>query len=352
MYRVRGNQDTSGQAEKAMISIFRGDVKARLEMRLLTAASCYLPYVFMASSPRLSILNYHRVLSARDPLRPFEPTAVEFSRKMEVLARCFNPLGLAEALTLMQQNKLPKRAVCVTFDDGYADNLQVALPVLQRWRIPATVFVSSGYIDRNSMWNDRVIESVRQWVEKGNTHLDLSLLGLGAHNCTNTDDCLVTIERLLEKIKYCSSGERSALVEGIERKVNVSVGSLMMSRKELQALYLSGVTIGAHTHTHPILSGLSEEDSHFEIATSKRILESWLQAPVDYFAYPNGRFDKDYGLLQQDQVKALGFKAALSTNPGVASEASNIWQLPRFTPWDKQSWRYMLRLMLSRRCLA
>jgi len=319
---------------------------------LLTGISRTLPYLLASSSSRLSILIYHRVLETHDPLRPFEPTVDEFSVQMETLARYFTPLSLDKSLLLMAQGELPERAVCVTFDDGYSDNLNAALPILQHWKIPATVFVSSGYIDRNSMWNDRVIESVRQWVEKGNTQLDLSLLGLGAHNCTNTDDCLVTIERLLEKIKYCSSGERSALVEGIERKVNVSVGSLMMSRKELQALYLSGVTIGAHTHTHPILSGLSEEDSHFEIATSKRILESWLQAPVDYFAYPNGRFDKDYGLLQQDQVKALGFKAALSTNPGVASEASNIWQLPRFTPWDKQSWRYMLRLMLSRRCLA
>jgi len=335
-----------------MISIFRGDVKARLEMRLLTAASCYLPYVFMASSPRLSILNYHRVLSARDPLRPFEPTAVEFSRKMEVLARCFNPLGLAEALTLMQQNKLPKRAVCVTFDDGYADNLQVALPVLQRWRIPATVFVSSGYIDGSSMWNDRIIESVRQWVEKGNARLDLSALALGVHNCANTYDCLGTIERLLEKIKYCSTDKRQSLVEEIEKKVGASSEPLMMSRKELQELFFSGVSIGAHTHNHPILSGLSEADSQWEISTSKALLESWLQAPVDYFAYPNGRFDRDYGLLQQEQVKLLGFKAALSTNPGAASERSNIWQLPRFTPWDKQSWRYMLRLMLSRRCLA
>jgi len=268
---------------------------------------------------------------------------------METLARYFTPLSLDKSLLLMAQGELPERAVCVTFDDGYSDNLKAALPILQYWKIPATVFVSSGYIDGRSMWNDRVIESVRQWVEKGNTQLDLSVLGLGAHNCTNTDDCLGTIERLLEKIKYCSSGERNALVEGIERRINVSIGSLMMSRKELQELYCAGVTIGAHTHTHPILSGLLEGESQWEIETSKAVLESWLQAPVNYFAYPNGRIDRDYGFLHQEQVKALGFKAAFSTNPGVASEVSNIWQLPRFTPWDKGNIKFMLRLMLSRR---
>jgi len=308
--------------------------------------------MLMASSPRLSILNYHRVLTKRDPLRPFEPTAVEFSRKMEVLAKCFNPVGLADALTLIRQKKLPKRAVCVTFDDGYSDNLQVALPVLKRWKIPATVFVSSGYIDGSSMWNDRVIEAVRQWMGNGNAHLDLSVLSLGVHSCSNISDSLGTIYRLLEKIKYCSADKRQTLVEGIERKVGVNTGSLMMTRTELKKLYSEGVTIGAHTHTHPILSGLSEGASHWEIATSKALLESWLQAPVDYFAYPNGRFDRDYGLLQQEQVKSLGFKAALSTNPGAANERSNIWQLPRFTPWDKESLKFMLRLMLSRRLLG
>jgi len=202
------------------------------------------------------------------------------------------------------------------------------------------------------MWNDRVIEAVRQWVKKGNSKLDLSVLGLDGYDCSNNNNCLFAIERLLGKIKYCSADKRQALVEGVERKVDAHVGTLMMSRNELQELYRAGVTIGAHTHTHPILSGLSKGESRWEIATSKALLESWLQAPVEYFAYPNGRFDRDYGLLQQQQVKSLGFKAALSTNPGVANEQSNVWQLPRFTPWDKGGLKFMLRLMLNRRLLG
>ena len=126
--------------------------------------------------PLLTILTYHRVMPAPNALRPGEAHAEMFDRQMAFLARYFSVMPLDEAVTAIQDGTLPKRACCITFDDGYADNLTVAQPILARHRLPATVFVATAYIDGGRMFNDSVIELV------GNiagTVLDLGALKLG-----------------------------------------------------------------------------------------------------------------------------------------------------------------------------
>ena len=83
---------------------------------------------------RLTVLLYHRVLPTSDPLLPAEPDAVLFDSQMALLARIFNVLPLEEALSKLRRGELPARALSITFDDGYADNLDVAVPILQRHR--------------------------------------------------------------------------------------------------------------------------------------------------------------------------------------------------------------------------
>ncbi len=124
---------------------------------------------------RLSVLVYHRVLSAPDPLRPGEPTVEEFEARMRWLASNYNVMPLIEAVRGVRANRLPKRALSITFDDGYADNHDLALPVLRKLGLPATFFVTTGYLDGGCMFNDVVIEAVR----RARTELDLRDLGFG-----------------------------------------------------------------------------------------------------------------------------------------------------------------------------
>ena len=81
---------------------------------------------------------------------------------MRVLARYFRPCGLAEGLRQLRDGGLPPRSVAVTFDDGYADNARIALPILREARVPATFFIATSYLDGGRMWNDTVIEAVRR----------------------------------------------------------------------------------------------------------------------------------------------------------------------------------------------
>ena len=130
-------------------------------------------------SGKLSILIYHRALAAPDPILYDEIDGATFERHMALLAAEFNVLPLGDACTWLARGRLPARAACVTFDDGYADNEQIALPILKRFGLPATFFVSTGFSDGGIMFNDGVIEAVRR--APAGTH-DLSSLGLGVHS--------------------------------------------------------------------------------------------------------------------------------------------------------------------------
>ena len=110
---------------------------------------------------RLQVLIFHRVLPVPDPLFPDEVDARRFDELCGWLKGWFNMLSLDDAVARIKTGTLPTRAACITFDDGYADNYQVALPILRRHGLTATFFVATGFLDGGRMWNDTVIESVR-----------------------------------------------------------------------------------------------------------------------------------------------------------------------------------------------
>ncbi len=110
----------------------------------------------LLSRGKLSILIYHQVVAEFDPMRPNEPTPEIFDWQMALLARYFTPLSLDEAVERLALGTLPANAVCVTFDDGYLNNLTVAQPILAKYAIPATVYVATAFRNQANMWNDRI----------------------------------------------------------------------------------------------------------------------------------------------------------------------------------------------------
>jgi len=293
----------------------------------------------------LSILIYHRVLQVSDPLRPNEPTVDEFSIQMESISRYFNLLALSDAIKLLKTGKLPKRAVCVTFDDGYADNEAIALPVLKRWNIPATVFVATEFLNGGRMWNDTVIESLRHLSGK----VDLTSLGLGIYKIESNADRMKAINAILPEIKYSQPDERAKAVEFISLLAKELPCDLMLTDSQLLNLHNNGVEIGGHTSSHPILTSLDLPSSKDEIEKGRVALEKLIGKPVTYFAYPNGIVGQDFGQEHSQLVKELGFEAAVSTQSGVSMETSDLYQLPRFTPWDKTPMKFMARLLINQK---
>jgi peptidoglycan/xylan/chitin deacetylase (PgdA/CDA1 family) len=292
---------------------------------------------------RLAILIYHRVRPQIDPLHPFEVDRARFDWQMGLLARAFNVLPLEQAVQRLVAGTLPPRAVCVTFDDGYLDNHDVALPVLSAWRIPATFFVSTGYLDGGYMWNDVVLEIVEQAVSPA---LDLTPLGLGTHPIGDVAARRRVGRFLLDQLKPLEPEKRLRTTERLLEVTGTSPPrNIMMCPEHVRALANAGMTIGAHTVSHPVLSRVTLEAARQEIARGRERLEEIIGKRVSLFAYPHGRPGNDYRREHVDLVRDLGFEAAVSTAWGVATRATSRFELPRFTPWDVTPGRFAARFL-------
>lgn len=293
----------------------------------------------------LSVLIFHRVLPSPDPLFPDEPDAERFAQILDWAGGAFNVLPLDRAIADLPAGRLPPRALAITFDDGYADNYTVALPVLQRFGMHATFFVASSFLDGGRMWNDTVIESIRACAA---TRVDLD--GFGMHDLSSHLARRQAIDRLLPQIKYLALRERLDCVNRIaERCEVVPPDDLMMTSEQLRALHGAGMSIGGHTRTHPILARLPDTDAREEIEGGKADLEAILGQPLTLFAYPNGKPGVDYDARHTLMAREAGFQAAVSTSAGMAVTESDLMQLPRFTPWDRTRLRFCLRLMRNTR---
>lgn len=292
---------------------------------------------------KLFILIYHRVLDEPDFMRPGEVDKVAFTWQMELLAKHFNVLPLNEAMQRMQDNTLPSRAVCITFDDGYADNYTNALPILKKFNLTATFFIASGFLDGGRMWNDTVIESVRNMQSPV---LDLTEIGLDKFNVADDIQKSQVASQILQKIKHLSFEQRNQYTTYIADRSHDLPDDLMMTSEQLTQLYLSGMEVGGHTVNHPILLKLDDQTADWEIIQNKRFLESLLKINIRIFAYPNGKLGEDYLSKHVEKVKSSGFQLAVTTEKGVVKRQSELMQLPRFTPWDKSPLLFAGRMIL------
>ena len=296
---------------------------------------------------RLSILIFHRVLAKPDPLFPGEQDARRFDEILSWVARWFQVMPLDQAVSQLAAGTLPARAAAITFDDGYADNATQALPLLKQHGMTATFFIASSFLDGGRMWNDSVIEMVRAHQGKA---VDLSDIGLGVHSLETHQQRAAAIDSLLGQIKYLEPRKRRETVFAIEKLADALLPSdLMMTADQVKQLHREGMQIGAHTCSHPILARVKDDEAQNEMRAGKVALEALIGDEVALFAYPNGRPGKDYLAKHAVMAKQIGFKAAVTTAPGTSSPATDLFQLPRFSPWDKTPLRYGARMLSNLR---
>ncbi|WP_329695276.1 polysaccharide deacetylase family protein [Aquabacterium sp.] len=293
----------------------------------------------------LTVLTYHRVLPQADPLQPPDQIdAASFDGHMTAARSCFNVLPLPDALDMLEQGKLPRRALSITFDDGYEDNHSVALPILRRHRLPATFFICTGYLGNGLMFNDVVTEAIRR---AQGPHLDLSWLGLGMRPVSNIAEKQGLSKELVQFVKYLPLAQRQATCD---RLWEACAGQnarppLMMVPEQVKDLAAHGMAIGGHTHTHPILTKIGLDEAREDIVRNRQALRDITGSTPSLFAYPNGRPNTDYTREHRDLVKEAGYRAAVSTAWGVATRESDIFQLPRFAPWNVSPTRLTLQLL-------
>jgi peptidoglycan/xylan/chitin deacetylase (PgdA/CDA1 family) len=293
-------------------------------------------------SAHLTIFTYHRVTADPDPLLPDEFHARSFAAQMSWIADYFRVLSLPDAVKTLAQGTLPARAAAITFDDGYANNLEVALPILQRHKLTATVFIAVDAVERGIMWNDMVIEALR----RSPAELDLSKFGVGKLSMPDAAARAGAVERVLSQLKYLPLAERWQRTEELYRSIAGSPPPrLMMTREGVRKLAEAGIDVGAHTVNHPILKGMTDDDARREIVGSSRWVGDVTGRAPRSFAYPNGRPGLDYETRHAVMAREAGFELAVTTQWGYATRASSRYELPRIAPWDRTRHRFWARMM-------
>lgn len=297
----------------------------------------------------LVVLTFHRVLADHDPMLPDEPDAARFAAQLDVLSDLFRIVDLADAVARLRNRTLPARCAAITFDDGYVNNCEIAAPILSARGMTATFFITTGFLDGSTMWNDIVIESVRGACQA----LDLRELGYGVLELPDWEARRLAVDQLLGRLKYLDPVERLQQARLVAAAAGWRPTSrLMMQAQDIQRLAAMDMAIGAHTVTHPILGRLPDHSARREIVDGKATLEALLGGPVRSFAYPNGRPHRDYGRRDVDMVREAGYEVGVSTGWGACTQNCDPFQVPRVAPWGRNALRFglgLLRVQTQRR---
>lgn len=280
--------------------------------------------VFTGAGSRLLVLVYHRVLAPGET--GFDPTqsyvsVPEFKEHVEGLLRKRRPVQLADVVG----GDVPAGpSFAVTFDDGYADNLRVAYPILRDFGMPATVFLTTDAVSgRAALWWDRL------WNALSRSDPD-SFSALGrTYTLRNNADRVNAQGDLTALLKR--RPDRDAVIGDIESQLGSRKnppGDLYLSWDDVRTLSANGWEIGAHTKTHRILTTLPQEEAFAEIEESAAEIENETGVRPRLFAYPNGRAgDFDEEIITH--LKTVGFIGAAAGDAGPETNELNPFAVKR-----------------------
>jgi peptidoglycan/xylan/chitin deacetylase (PgdA/CDA1 family) len=274
------------------------------------------------------ILGYHRVDDVLcDPYK-LSVKPENFAQQLEVLKQYALPLSLSELVERLKKRGLPRRAVALTFDDGYADIVHKAKPFLDRFEMPASVFVVAGSLG-NEFWWDELARLLGEPQCRAKIASPSNKPGHESDQGSRSGADVVL--RQYGWLRELAAADREKAMASLRafssRASDATSGCRAVTREELVQLAKSPqIEIGAHTVTHPVLTNLSQAAQKEEIQQSKLQLEAVLGRPVTSFSYPNGSFSR----VTRALVWEAGFSYACGSAKDLAWHRTDLFHLPRF----------------------
>ena len=295
------------------------------------------------------ILGYHRVANVTGDEYEVCVTPKHFAEQMEMLSKYTHTMSLTTLVQYLKEDSLPPQSVAVTFDDGYVDNLYNAKPILEKYEIPATVFVCTGYAGREFWWDELERLVMSSDVDLGALRLEVresqfvwNQLNGGSDADVRRKFCHALYNFLL-KLDIEEQDQAMHTIRNWSRVSSQSATARALNCDELLQLAGGGlIELGAHTRHHPMLPQLSLERQTEEIVSSKQDLEEWLGRPINGFAYPNGRADENAKRI----VRKAGFAFACTSLQDVIKRGSDMHELTRFWQKDVDGDRFIQSLRL------
>jgi peptidoglycan/xylan/chitin deacetylase (PgdA/CDA1 family) len=277
---------------------------------------------------RAVVLAYHRV--AEPTTDPFElaVTPQQFQEHLEVLLDLGHVVSVTELSSRIRNGTLPDVTFAVTFDDGYADNLHTAKPILERYGVPATVFLATGLLDGTQFWWDELAQLILNDGRPRDQQLTLEIDGESRSWQLQEAARLSIYLDVWELLRRLDDGPRRQALAMVRSQLAGTPGGndRSLTPEELTELTSGGlIHAGAHTQTHPLLAQIDDGAAFDEITGSKTWLEGCLERAVTAFAYPYG----SYGARDVEIVQRAGFEIAFSASGNAVTGGCDQFQVPR-----------------------
>ena len=279
------------------------------------------------------ILGYHRISEeAKDPFS-MSVSPQNFVEQLSIIRDLATPISLPALVQGLRDGELPKRPVTLTLDDGYADNLYEAQRVLEKYEIPATIFVVSGYLGQEFWWD----ELARLVFTKGAFADGICLRMTGQEfewQTEQDEDIEKQRERLLETLYWVLRPLTEPERQNASEQLRSQVGNIETGKPRHRALNPAELTtladcplieVGSHTHTHPALADLTRTEQEHEIEHSQTRLAEITDRTVTGFSFPNG----SYSATTQEIVRNAAYTYACSSDQNTARHIGQRYQLPR-----------------------
>lgn len=315
-----------------------------LKKILNLAGSMKLVDIFAnGSKSKVAILTYHRISNKCDDWSLNPLPVKSFKEHLKFLTNSYNIISLDDLVDLViKREPVQEKTVVLTFDDGYKDNYTNAYPLLQKYDIPATIFLTSKLIGSGDLaWNDKV-----GYIIYNSSVNHIKIDELGEYGIDSEFEKYKMFFDIKHKLSKLNEIEKSLIIEELCRQCDVKIPSdigndLMLSWDEVKEMDEDNIDFGAHTINHPVLPSLTLKEARWEILESKNALENNLQKEIKHFSYPYG----DYNQNVVDLVKELNFKSAVTLNQKlINTKKDDLYTLSRIDGFSDLNF---LKLFLS-----
>ncbi len=280
------------------------------------------------------IINYHSFVIDYDHTIEVHPTVThkidDFEKEIKFLKNNFDVLPLEEVVNhLKSGKKFSRPTVAITVDDGFKDNYELLLPVLQKYNATATIFLTTGVIGTEQrLWVNR-LETMFLNTVRNEIRLNGIFRGI-KFDISSIEKRREVYLTVVGRLKNIPTAERDEYLKIIESRLGVPVydSPNMLNWDQVREMRKAGIYFGAHTVNHPILTNVSLEEGKKEILDSKLKIEQELGQPVRHFAFPNGR-ERDFNEDLRKYCKEIGFESVSSCTYGYNDSKDDVYSLKR-----------------------
>ncbi len=296
-----------------------------------------------------TILMYHRVLEENDEEKEYvQPglyvSRLVFEKQIAFLSKKYNLLSLGRLTEFLEEKQSPpSKSIAITFDDGWEDNYLFAYPILRKYNVPATIFLTTDFIDSdNTFWfseismilaQQKIIPERLSGILKKVLEDDKYISSFQYFDSEEPGSNFIDSDKLIEDLKQFDHEAIMKIIAELNKESGVSCERFTGKRQtltweEVIEMNNNGIDFGSHGCSHRIMPGLTDAEIERELIESKRIIEGKLSREINLFSYPNG----DYCNHIREMVLNCGYVCALATKGKKESEPdTNLYSLKRIS---------------------